>query len=94
MTRIETTAVVGKDRTITVQLPDSVPPGEHAIVVLVDGNGKEPPQPQPSDESANSCLEREGNLLVFTGKLLDDPMDVLRQIREEREQRWFHGPFE
>ena len=36
MRTIETTAVVGPDRTITVKLPDDIPPGEVRLwVVLV-----------------------------------------------------------
>lgn len=37
MKTIETTALVGDDRKVTVQLPPDVPPGQHRIVVTIDG---------------------------------------------------------
>lgn len=36
MKTIETTAVVGNDRQMTVQLPDDVSPGTHRVVVVID----------------------------------------------------------
>lgn len=36
MKTIETTAVVGEDRKLTVQLPPDVAPGRHRIVLMVD----------------------------------------------------------
>jgi hypothetical protein len=41
MKAIETTAVVGDDRRLTVQLPLDVAPGPHQIVVVVDAPGNE-----------------------------------------------------
>jgi hypothetical protein len=41
---IETTAVVGDDRKLTVQLPLDIAPGPHQIVVVVDGPRSEQPQ--------------------------------------------------
>jgi hypothetical protein len=43
MKTIETTAVVGEDRKLTLQLPPHVIPGEHRIVLVIDDNGKQPP---------------------------------------------------
>lgn len=43
MRTIETTAVVGPDHTITVRLPDDVPPGEMRVVVLFDAGPAAPP---------------------------------------------------
>lgn len=37
MKAIEMTAVVGDDRTLTVQLPPDVAPGPHQIVLVIDG---------------------------------------------------------
>jgi len=36
MKTIETTAVIGSDRMLTVQLPPDVAPGPHSILVVVD----------------------------------------------------------
>jgi hypothetical protein len=44
MKTIETTAVVGDDRKLTVQLPPDVIPGPHQIVVVVEGPVTERPQ--------------------------------------------------
>jgi hypothetical protein len=44
MRTIETTAVVGPDHTITVKLPDDIPPGEVRVVLLV-GSSADPPLP-------------------------------------------------
>ena len=43
MKTIETTAVVGDDRKVTVQLPPDVAPGPHRIVVVVEGPLSERP---------------------------------------------------
>jgi hypothetical protein len=36
MKTITTTAVIGPDRVLTVQLPPDVPPGPHEVVVVVN----------------------------------------------------------
>lgn len=92
MTRIETTAVIGEDRTIRVQLPRHVSLGEHAVVVLVDGG-----MPTAHEETASDSADhfrQEGNLRVLTVKLLDDPVNVIKQIYAEREHRFICGPWE
>lgn len=43
MKTIETTAIVGDDRKVVVQLPADVAPGPHQIVVVVDM-----PRPEPA----------------------------------------------
>ena len=43
MKMIETIAIVGDDRKLTVQLPPDVAPGPHQVVVVVDG----PPSQRP-----------------------------------------------
>lgn len=92
MTRIETTAVIGEDRTITVQLPGHVQPGEHSVVVLVD-SGTPASTEEPASDSADH-FRQEGNLRVLTVKLLDDPVNVVKQIYAEREHRFIFGPWE
>jgi hypothetical protein len=47
MKTITTTAVIGPDRVLTVQLPPDVPPGRHEVVVVVNGVPAAPP-PGPS----------------------------------------------
>jgi hypothetical protein len=37
MKMIETTAVIGDDRKLTVQLPLDTAPGRHQVVVVIDG---------------------------------------------------------
>jgi hypothetical protein len=37
MKTITTTAVIGPDRVLTVQLPPDVPPGPHEVVVILNG---------------------------------------------------------
>lgn len=34
----------------------------------------------------NQAVVKKGNLLVFVGKLLEDPDDVLRKLRDERDR--------
>jgi len=91
MTRIETTAVVGEDRTITVRLPDTVPPGEHAVVVLVNGTPAENDVAASADRSANQTGELcwEDGVLVWTGQLPPD-FDIVKQIQEDRDARTSH----
>ncbi len=69
MKAIETTAVVGDDRKLTVQLPHNVTPGLHQIVVIVDGPHSEGSRPWTMDEwpvhdaglvDPNFTMRREG----------------------------------
>jgi hypothetical protein len=50
MKTIETTAVVGADRKLTVQLPPEVAPGPHQVVVVVEGALSERPQTWTMDD--------------------------------------------
>jgi hypothetical protein len=50
MKTIETTAVIGEDRKMTVQLPPDVPPGPHQIVIVVEGSLDEPRQAWTMDD--------------------------------------------
>jgi hypothetical protein len=47
MRTIETTAVVTPDHTITVQLPEDIPPGECRVVVVVAPEATHPATPLP-----------------------------------------------
>jgi hypothetical protein len=42
MKTIQTMAVIGEDRTLTVRLPPEIAPGPHQIVVVVEGPVTEP----------------------------------------------------
>ena len=43
MKTVETTVIVGPDRTITVHVPEDVPPGPHRVVVVIDEATAVPP---------------------------------------------------
>jgi hypothetical protein len=47
MNTIETTAYIGEDRKLVVQLPAEVEPGEHHIVVVITDVPATGPQRQP-----------------------------------------------
>lgn len=91
MTRVETTAMVGEDRKLTVQLPRTVRPGAHTVVVLVDGSQ------MPHDETMNevasadqaAALCWENGVLVWTGEVPPD-FDSVEQIQDDREERIRH----
>jgi hypothetical protein len=52
MRTIETTALVGEDRKLTVQLPAEINPGHHHVVVVIEEDGAPPAQPAPLRFSA------------------------------------------
>ena len=85
MTRVETQAVVGEDRTltVTVRVPEDVTPGEHRLILLVDGPVATETT-APAETTPREYFRREGSVLVFTGKLEEDPEEVLRRLRRER----------
>lgn len=85
MKTIETTAKVGSDRRLVLQLPDDVLPGEHRVVLLID-----PAEGQES-EPAEQPLIRKGSVLVHTGELTGDPDRVLHELREERMRKLTDG---
>lgn len=43
MRRIETTATVGPDGTLTMRVPRDVPPGEHRVVVVIETGAERAP---------------------------------------------------
>ena len=45
MKTIETTAVIGEDRKLTVQLPPDVTPGSHRVVVVIEEAPAAPARP-------------------------------------------------
>jgi hypothetical protein len=63
MKTISTKAVIGPDRVLTVQLPADVAPGEHEVVVVLNGAAEalavmEPPYPfRESDPSVRFSRE-------------------------------------
>ncbi len=77
MTRVETTATVREDRTVTLKLPNHVLPGEHELVVLIDGRGSTEHAVVPQESCDDILCGREGGLLVYAGKLESDPMQTL-----------------
>lgn len=97
MIRIETTAEFDADGnfTVTAQIPMPVPPGSHPIIIQVpeinSGAGDGLPAAEADSEPAWKTV---GELLVFTGELLDDPETVRRRLDEERAHQLFYGPFE
>lgn len=52
MKTIETIAVVTPDHLLTVQLPEDVAPGEHHVVVLIDGEQEAGQRREPLQFSA------------------------------------------
>jgi hypothetical protein len=83
MTKITVTAHVGEDRRLVLDLPENVSPGTHRVTVTLEP-GSDRPTARISPFSEQPGLEWEGDLLVFTGELLEDPNDVLQRLREER----------
>lgn len=65
MRAITTTAEVGPDRVLTVQLPPEVPPGRHEVVVVLNGTAavSDTPGPWPRHDGvawpADLSLRRE-----------------------------------
>lgn len=89
MKRIEAIADVGPDRQVTLQLPSDLAEGSHRLTVLID-------EVEPSDagecaSSAEDCLIERQGILVYTGRLIDDPDRVLEELRLERERRFLDG---
>lgn len=85
MTRIETTAIVGDDHSVTLQLPPGIPPGEHRIVLLIDGAA------ETDSETVEPPLKRVGNVLVHTGKPLGPIENIVDEIRRERDAQLLQG---
>ena len=52
MRTIETTAEVGPDGKLVVQLPPDIPPGPHRVVVVVEEQPAERPKREPMTFSA------------------------------------------
>jgi hypothetical protein len=84
-------AVIGEDRKVTVQLPSHVAPGEHKLIVLVDGRGAERPNVATNEPSQNGDdpFRWEEGLLVYTGNMPPD-LEIRRLIEEDREERMRH----
>ncbi len=91
MIRIETTAEFDAEGRFALQGQTHVPvaPGTHRVTVVVSDAETEEPV-----ECSASALQKVGNVLVFTGTLLEDPEDVRRRLDEEATRRMLEGPFE
>jgi hypothetical protein len=85
MTTIQTTADVGPDRQLTVQLPPEVPTGRHRVVLLLLDDGCEAVA-DSSEAAPEDFLQWENGLLVYTGPIPTD-LDICRQIELVREER-------
>ena len=68
---------VSANRTITLQLPDSVPLGKHELVVVIN----EQVEPNSSGIANAQAL----NQLTGTLRLTEDPVALQRRLREEWE---------
>ncbi len=94
MIRIETIAEFDAEGrfTVTGQAAVAVSPGPHLVTVVVD---EIEPASQPTIEDTDDpMLKRINGVLVWTGKLLEDPEEVRRRLDEERTQQLLYGPFE
>ena len=89
MTTISTTAHIGDDRRLVVDLPDDIPTGTHRVTLTL------PPEPTASDDATGEPPFRlKGNVLVFTGTPEDESVDIVRlieQVREDRERAILSG---
>lgn len=95
MTRIDTTARIGPDRQLVIQLPQDVPPGEHRVTVLIDradereGVPAEQPELRPEQRPGEPPLRWEGTVLVFDGEIIGPHENLIQEIREERIRSFF-----
>ena len=55
MITIELNATVTPEGQVTLQLPSTVPPGEHHLVLVIDESQPAIQPPQPLDLPAHSC---------------------------------------
>jgi hypothetical protein len=74
MQRIEGNVRIADDRRLILQLPDTVQPGEHRIVVTLDA----------SVVDAIAVTRSEDGILVFNGIIEGDFQRQLSDVREER----------
>jgi hypothetical protein len=96
MIRIETTAEFDAEGkfTVTAQAPMPVPPGSHPIIIQVPEINSDTEGLPAAEADSEPAWKKVGELLVFTGELLEDPEEVRRRLDEERARQLFYGPFE
>ena len=71
MKTIETTAVIGDDRKLSLQLPEDVPPGEHRIVVLIEERANDPGTVSVDDLPCHDANLVDSAFTVRRGELYD-----------------------
>lgn len=89
MKTIQTTAKIGPDRRLVIDLPEEIPEGDHRVLVMVLDDAKMPEDHAEGHHEAESLLEWEDGLLVYTGEIPSD-LDICRLIELDREQRMLH----
>jgi hypothetical protein len=74
--RIEATVTIAEDRQLILQLPDSIHPGEHRVIVTLD---------EPESEMERiSMICGENDILIFNGAVEGSFENFLNHVREER----------
>lgn len=86
MKTIETTAKIGPDRRLVVDLPEEVSEGDHRVFIMFLDDEEAPTDQPPDRDDAERCLEWENGLLVYTGKIPAN-LDIRRMIELDRERR-------
>ena len=88
MRTIQTSAIIAEDRRLVLQLPLDVTPGEHRVVVVIDESAQ---VPEETGEDQETPTRREGNVLVYNGKVEGPITDAVQHMREERIQHILGG---
>jgi|GEM_PF-5885926 len=79
--------------TVTGQTTEAVPPGPHPVVVEFPESTAAPVTSEV-ESAAEPTLVQVGNLLLISGKILEDPEAVRRRLDEERAHQLLYGHFE
>ncbi len=83
MIAIETIATVTPDGKVTVQLPSTIPSGEHKLILVIDETPVEREKRPPLDFSLQQKEEMDFNQYAGVIKLAQDPLEYQQQIRDE-----------
>lgn len=97
MIRIETTAEFDAEGRFTLQGQSLVPvtPGKHRVTVVISATeGTQEEKPIAVEDTDDPMLKRINGVLVWTGRLLEDPEETRRRLDDEQTERYLHGPFE
>lgn len=88
MKTIETTAEIGPDRRLVIDLPIDIPAGRRHVVLVIG----ELQEREPTDSESDAEVEPEvpplrwdGTLLVYDGELVGPWANVLDEVREDHE---------